>query len=90
MHFIIEELSDDMGERFIEAKEEFVASISRGGLSGPSDYIYIASVHASCLHNFIFNDENLRNALLCTHNIYGNFYVYDSKKMTTIQPHFFR
>ena len=30
-----------MGERFIEAKEEFVASVSRGGLSRPSDYIYI-------------------------------------------------
>ena len=68
MPLILEELSDDMGEKFIEAKEEFVASVSIGGLSQPSDYIYIASVHASCLYNFIFNDENLRKTLLCTHN----------------------
>ena len=66
MPLIVEELSDDIGERFIEAKEEFVASVSRGGLSRPSDYT--ASVHASCLYNFIFNDENLQKTLLCTHN----------------------
>ena len=70
MPLTIEELPDidDMDDSIIEAKDEFIASVSRGGLSKPSDYIYIASVHASSLYRFIFDNENLRNTLLGTQN----------------------
>ena len=34
-----------MDDSIIEAKDEFIASVSSAGLSKPSDYIYIASVN---------------------------------------------
>ena len=68
MPLIIKERSEDMGERVIQAKEEFVVSVSRGGQSKPSDYIFISSVHASSLYRFIFDHESLRNTILGTQN----------------------
>ena len=70
MPLTIEELPDidDMDASIIEAKDEFIASVSRGGLSKLSDYIYIASVNASSLYRFIFDYENLPNTLFGTQN----------------------
>ena len=52
----------------MHAKEEFVNAISRGGLTKPSDYLYIAAVHASALTKFIFGSEDLKKTFLATEN----------------------
>ena len=52
-----DEHPDDPTLRSNEAKEEFVNSVSRGGLRKPSDFVYIACVHASALNRYIFNSE---------------------------------
>ena len=57
----------------MEAKEAFVAAISRGGLTKPSDYMYITSVHAAALFAYIFKDTDIRNALLATSNPRNTF-----------------
>ena len=56
-----------------DAKLEFVEQISRGGLTKPSDFIYISCVHASALNRFIFKNENLRKSLLATKNPRNTF-----------------
>ena len=62
------ESNDDAEESVLQAKEAFVAAVSRGGLTKPSDYLYIASVHAAALYSHIFKEEELRSALLATEN----------------------
>ena len=51
-----------------EAKEEFIASVSRGGLTKPSDFLFIASLHASELFKFITKDVELKNTFFSTTN----------------------
>jgi hypothetical protein len=46
------------------AKEDFINSISRGGLRKPSDCIYISCVHASSLNRYIFSNEELKKLIL--------------------------
>ena len=60
------ESTDDATDSSLEAKEAFVAAISRGGLTKPSDYMYITSVHAAALFAYIFKDTDIWNALLAT------------------------
>ena len=52
----------------IKVKEEFIQLISRGGLTKPSDYLYIASLHATSLYSYISNDDTLIKSLLATDN----------------------
>ena len=59
---------DDAAESLLHAKEAFVREINRGGLTKPSDYMYITSVHAAALYTYIFRDEDIRKALLGTEN----------------------
>ena len=66
--FLEMESTDDTGESTVEVKEAFTAAVSRGGLTKPSDYLYITSVHASVLYNHIFKDNELKNSLLATEN----------------------
>lgn len=62
------ESTDDIEESAVEAKEAFTAAVSRGGLTKPSDYLYITSVHASALYNHTFKDNELKKSLLVTEN----------------------
>ena len=52
----------------LEAKEEFIAIVSRGGLLKPSNYLYIAAVNATVLYSYIKNDDDLMKSLLATEN----------------------
>ena len=52
----------------IHEKDGFTALASRGALLKPSDYIFLASLHALSLHHFIFNDSDHRSSLLQCHN----------------------
>ena len=52
----------------IEAKEEFIAAVSRGGLMKPSNYLYMAAVNATVMYNYIRNDNELFKSLLATEN----------------------
>ena len=58
----------DAEESVLAAKEEFLAAITRGGLTKPSDYMYIVSVHAATLFAHIFKDDDTRKAFLATEN----------------------
>jgi len=51
-----------------EAKEEFIASVDRGGLTKPFDFLFIASLHASELFKFITKDVELKNTFFSTTN----------------------
>ena len=53
-----------LDESSVLAKEEFVSAISRGGLTKPSDYLYIASVHAAALSKFIFASEEVKKTFI--------------------------
>ena len=62
------EAINNCNDNVLAAKEEFITSISRGGLIKPSDYIYVTSVHASCLSQYIFKNEDVKKSLLGTQN----------------------
>ena len=62
------ESNDDVEESVLQAKEAFVAAVSRGGLTKPLDYLCIASVHVAALYSHLFKEEELRSALLATEN----------------------
>ena len=64
---------DDPTLRANEAKEEFVNSVSRGGLRKPLDFVYIACAHASALNRYIFNSEEIKSSLLTTKNPWDTF-----------------
>ena len=64
---------DDLEESNIPSKEEFVNAISRGGLTKPSDYLYISSVHAAALTKFIFQSDELKKSLISTENARNTF-----------------
>ena len=68
-----EDVEGEVEESDLRAKEEFINAISRGGLTKPSDYLYIASVHASSLCNYIFKNENLKKTLFGTENSRDTF-----------------
>ena len=57
----------------IREKDGFTALACRGGLLKPSDYIFLASLHASSLYHFIFNDSDHRTSLHNCHNPRGVF-----------------
>ena len=63
-----ENLGQDENETTMKAKEEFITAISRGGLTKPSDYIYISCVHASALNTFIFSRDDLKKYFFATKN----------------------
>ena len=44
MNITFETCCSDMYETTTQAKEEFKMAISRGGLTKPSDYIYVACI----------------------------------------------
>lgn len=51
------------------SKEEvFSTLVSRGGLTRPSDYLYVTSVHASVFYEHIMNDISLKDLLFSTEN----------------------
>ena len=51
----------------VEAREEFVRNITRGGLIKPSDALFVLCVHVS-MYTFIINAENHKEVLLATSN----------------------
>ena len=57
----------------IQAKEDFIAAISSGGLTKPSDYVYVCSVHSFALRSFICSQEDLKKSLFSTENSKGYF-----------------
>ena len=63
----IESSSEDEGT-ILEAKEAFTAAISRGGLTKPSNYLYVAAVNATALYSHISKDTELWKSLLATEN----------------------
>ena len=63
-----DDIDENVDKYSIQAKEEFITAISRGGLTKPSDYIYICSVHSSALRSFIFSQEDLKKSLFTTEN----------------------
>ena len=68
MNITFETRCSDMDDTTTQAKEEFVTAISRGGLRKPSDYIYVASVHASTLCTYILSHDNLKSSLFDVEN----------------------
>ncbi len=52
----------------VKAKEDFINSVSRGGLRKPSDSMYVSCVHASSLNRYIFKNEDIKKSLLATKN----------------------
>ena len=63
----IESSSEEEGT-ILEAKEAFTAAISRGGLTKPSNYLYVAAVNATALYSHISKDTELWKSLLATEN----------------------
>ena len=63
-----DDIDQNVDRSSIQAKEEFITAISRGGLTKPSDYIYVCSVHSSALCSFIFSQEDLKKSLFSTEN----------------------
>ena len=61
-----DDIDQNVDKSSIQAKEEFITAISRGGLTKPSDYIYVCSVHSSALCSFIFSEEDLKKSLFST------------------------
>ena len=61
-----DDIDQNVDKSSIQAKEEFISAISRGGLTKPSDYIYVCSVHSSALCSFIFSQEDLKKSLFST------------------------
>ena len=55
-------------ENEIEAKEEFLRLITRGGLIKPSDALFVACCHSWSLYQSIVNNDNSKNVLLASHN----------------------
>ena len=47
----------------VEAREEFVRNLTRGGLIKPSDALFVLCVHVS-MYTFIINAENHKKVLL--------------------------
>ena len=39
----------DNDTKFLKAKDEFICTISRGGLTRPTDFMHITAVHAKSL-----------------------------------------
>ena len=50
------------------AKEEFVRSVTRGGLIKPSDALYVLCAHVYMMYTFIINDEQKKQVLLSASN----------------------
>ena len=66
MNITFETRCSDMDDTTTQAKEKFVTAISRGGLAKPSNYINVASVHASALCTYILSHDNLKKSLFDT------------------------
>ena len=49
-------------------REEFIQSITRGGLIKPSDAFYILCSHAYMMFSYIINNDRKKRALLSTSN----------------------
>ena len=61
-----DDIDQNVDKSSIQAKEEFITAISREGLTKPSDYIYVCSLHSSALCSFIFSQEDLKKSLFST------------------------
>ena len=61
-----DDIDQNVDKSSIQAKEEFITAINRGGLTKPSDYIYVCSVHSSALCSYIFSQEDLKKSLFST------------------------
>ena len=62
-----------------QAKEEFVALVSRGGLLKPSDLVYVTCTHAWLLYQKIKENEESFNFLISSSNprtIFTNFFIH--------------
>ena len=59
---------EENNENEIEAKEEFLRLITRGGLIKPSDALFVACCHSWSLYQSIVNNDNSKNVLLASHN----------------------
>ena len=66
MNVLFDNIDQDADKPLTQAKEEFINAVSGGGLTKPSDYIYIATIHASALYRYIFNQEDLKKSLFTT------------------------
>ena len=60
-------------QKDIASKEEFISSISRGGLIKPSDVMYIACIHGYTLYKKIRENNDAFNFLLSTLFLYLDF-----------------
>ena len=56
--------TEDNEHVYLEAREEFVSAINRGGLTRPADFLYNAADHASALLKYIKNTDYLHKYLM--------------------------
>ena len=61
-----DDIDQNVDKSSIQAKEEFITAISSGGLTKPSDYLYVCSVHSSALCSFTSSQEDLKKSLFST------------------------
>ena len=63
----------ESNEDEIEAKEEFLRLITRGGLIKPSDALFIVCCHSWLLYHKIINSDTSKNLLLASNNSRATF-----------------
>ena len=73
LNISVESTDGEVEESVLQAREAFISAISRGGLTKPSDYLYITSVHAAGLYSHIFKQKTLTDILLATENPRSTF-----------------
>ena len=73
MNVSFDNIDQNADKPLIQAKEEFIKAVSGTGLTKPSDYIYITTVHVSALYKYIFNREDLKKSLFTTENSRDTF-----------------
>ena len=66
LRFDAEEILDDSNS--INVKEEFTKIINRGGLTKPSDFLYVTAVQASTMLKFVNDNDYLRKSLMESKN----------------------
>ena len=70
-----------------EAKEEFVALVSRGGLLKPSDLVYVTCTHAWQIYHKIKESEESFNFLISSQNprtIFTEFFIHLLNERNTL------
>ena len=73
LNISVESTDGEVEESVLQAGEAFISAISRGGLTKPSNYLYISSVHAAGLYSHIFKQKTLTDILLASENPRSTF-----------------